>query len=98
MHRLAVGPAWDYPSWRWVGVDTARELARYFDVSLFSNFTLIPPCDAVLIIKHRPSSKVVGALREKGVKIVFAPVDLYTSHAEVHQDRAFLASCDLVLC
>jgi hypothetical protein len=98
MHRLAIGPAWDYPSWRWVGADTAHELARYFDVSQFSSFRHILPCDAVIIIKHRPPTKVVRSLRERGVSVVFAPIDLYASHAEIHRDREFLAGCDLVLC
>jgi len=97
MRRLAIGPACDWPSWRWVGVDTSKELAKYFDVALFDSFKRIPPCDAVLVVKHRPPLQVVKILRENGVKVIFAPIDVYESQVAIHCDRAFLESCDLVL-
>jgi hypothetical protein len=97
MHKLAIGPACDFPSWRWVGADTAGELARYFDVEVFYSFNRIPPCEAILIIKHRPPLQVVKALYDRGVKVIFAPIDSYAGHAEIHRDRAFLEVCDLVL-
>jgi hypothetical protein len=97
VHRLAIGPACDFPSWRWVGGDTSRELAKYFDVALFDSFKRIPPCDAVLIVKHRPPLQVAKALHDRGVKVIFAPIDLYMGHAEIHRDRALLERCDLVL-
>jgi len=97
MLRLAIGPATRLPSWRWVGVDTAGELAKYFDVSLFSSFRRIPPVDAVMIIKQWPPLRVARALRQGGVKVIFAPIDSYASHAEIHRDRTLLEACDLVL-
>ncbi len=97
MHRVAIGPALDFPSWHWVGADTARELVKYFNVSLFDSFKRIPQCDAVVIVKRRPPLRLARILSEKGVKVIFAPVDLYADHAEIHCDRAFLEACDLVL-
>jgi hypothetical protein len=97
MYRLAIGPACDVPSWRWVGADTSRELAKYFDVALFDSFKRIPPCDAVLIIKRRPPLQVAKALHDRGVKVIFAPIDLYAGHTEIHRDSALLEGCDLVL-
>jgi hypothetical protein len=97
MHRVAIGPALDFPSWHWIGADTGRELAKYFDVSLFGSFKRTPPCDAVVIIKRRPPLRIARILRDKGVKLIFAPVDLYGDHAEIHRDGAFLEGCDLVL-
>jgi hypothetical protein len=97
VNRLAIGPAWDYPSWNWVGVDTARELAKYVDVVLFEDFRRIPPCDAVMAIKHRPPLRLANALREGGVKLVYVPIDRYAAHAEIYRDRMLLEACDLVL-
>src|SRR4051794_31279945 len=97
MLRLAVGPASEFPSWQWVGADTARELAKYFDVSLFDSFKRIPTCDAVVIIKCRPPLRLARLLRETGVKVIFAPIDLYAAHAEIHRDMTLLEGCDLVL-
>lgn len=97
MHSVAIGPALGFPSWHWIGTDTARELAKYFDVSLFDSFKRIPPCDAVVFIKRRPPLRIASELREKGVKVIFAPIDLYADHVEIHQDGALLEGCDLVL-
>jgi hypothetical protein len=97
MLRLAIGPASEFPSWQWVGADTARELAKYFDVSLFDSFKRIPTCDAVVIVKHRPPLRLARLLRETGVKVIFAPIDLYAGHAEIHRDMTLLEGCDLVL-
>ncbi len=97
MNRLAIGPAWDYPSWNWVGADTARELTKYVNVALFDSYRRIPPCNAVLAIKYRPPLPLAGTLHERGVKLVYVPIDRYTSLREIHQDRVLLESCDLVL-
>jgi hypothetical protein len=97
MPKLAIGPVRDYPSWNWVGADTSRELAKYFDVVLFDNFKRIPSCDAVLVIKHRPPLELAKTLRGRGTKLIFAPIDLYTGHAEIDGDRALLLNCDLLL-
>jgi hypothetical protein len=95
--RLAVGPARDYPSWNWVGADTARELAKYADVALFESFRRIPPSDAVMIVKHRPPLALARALRGRGTKLVYVPVDIYASRADIHRDRMLLEEFDLVL-
>jgi len=95
--RLAVGPAWDYPSWNWVGADTARELAKYADVALFESFRGIPPCDAIMFVKHRPPLALARALRGRRIKLVYVPVDVYASRGENHRDRTLLKTFDLVL-
>lgn len=92
-----MGPAWDYPSWNWVGADTARELAKYVNVVLFESYRRIPPCDAVLAIKHRPPLRLARTLRGKGVKLIYVPVDRYAAFGEIYQDRTLLEACDLVL-
>src|SRR5579871_2271751 len=95
--RLAVGPARDYPSWNWVGADTARELAKYADVALFESFRRIPPSDAIMIVKHRPPLALARAWRGRGIKLVYVPVDIYASRSDIHRDRLMLEVLDLVL-
>jgi len=95
--RLAIGPALDFPSWNWVGADMARELTKYADVRLFESFGKIPPADAIMILKHRPSAALATALRRRGIKLVYAPIDAYASHAEIYRDRGLLETFDLVL-
>jgi hypothetical protein len=75
----------------------STELEKYFDVTRFDSFETIPICEALLIVKHRPSLALVKNLRERGVKIIFAPIDLYASPTEILHDRELLESCDLVL-
>ena len=97
MIRLAIGPALEFPSWNWVGADTARELAKYADVSVFESFRQIPSSDVIMIVKHRPPLALVDAWRRRGIKLVYVPVDAYGFRSEIHQDRRLLEAFDLVL-
>jgi len=95
--RLAIGPVRDFPSWTWIGADTARELAKYAEVVPFESYRRIPPCDAVMAIKQRPPLRLGRKLHDRDAKLIYAPVDRYAAIDEIYQDRPLLEACDLVL-
>lgn len=97
MKTLAIGPVRDLPSWHWVGADTARALARHFDIALFDDFKRIPPSDVVMAIKLPPPLRCVRRLRARGSRLIYVPIDIYRDPAEIHGDAALLGACDLVL-
>lgn len=98
MLKIAIGPARPLPTWRWVGLAAAQALAGSFEVATFESFRALPPCDALLAIKQPPSARIAARLSAQGIKLAYAPIDHYVSHAQIHADRHLLQACDLVLC
>jgi hypothetical protein len=97
MKRLAIGPETGSPSWEWVGLGTAGELRKYFEVVVFADFGAPPDADLVLVVKQRPPLNFVDAVRRRGGKVFFAPVDVYQAESEIAADREVLANCETVL-
>ena len=95
---VAFGPRRTYPSWEWVGFDTARELAKRYQVQVYDGTEASPPeCDVLFVIKERPLESFLDAARARGARIVFCPIDLYESREEIEADANFLKACDMIL-
>src|ERR1700751_2292318 len=97
MKVLAIGPRADAPSWDWIGLGMADELARYYHVVLFADFDEIPNADLVLIVKRRPPLAFVRAAKSRDVRVCFAPVDVYQDPKEIAADAEMLRNCNAVL-
>ena len=97
MTRVAFGPRTDAPSWDWVGVGTARALARHYEVVLFDDFSRAPDADIVVTVKQRPPDAFVEAVLGAGARLVHLPIDRYRSEREIRDEAPFLRACDLVL-
>jgi len=94
---ISFGPALNFPSWRWVGLDTARELERYYDVRVYDSFNRIEDCDLIFIVKQTPPRAFVEEARRSGNRLVYLPVDVYTSQRQILLDAFLLQHYDLVL-
>ena len=94
--RIAVGPITKYPSWGWVGFDVARELSKYYEVSLFSEISEIENTDAVMLVKHRLSDRLLEEIKLKAKYLIYVPVDLWKDEEDFLNSVPFLKSADLV--
>lgn len=97
MKTLAFGPERDVPSWGWVGFDTARELAKYFNIVFFNSFDNIPEADAVVIIKQNCPAQKIAKLKDKKIKVIYCPIDFYQEVKHIRADAPFLGLCDMIL-
>lgn len=92
---VAFGPEMPgFGSWEWVGAETARELAKYFDVVTFRDS--IPSCDVVVFVKFHPPIDHIRLLPGK-TRVVYAPIDIYGSAADIDADAGFLLRCDRIV-
>ena len=96
--RLAIGPVTPYPSWTWLGPDTARELGREHEVTIFERFDDAPALDVVFIVKQRPPLPTVARLIAHGSRLVYLPVDAFEQVGEVGEAAGFLKACSAILC
>jgi hypothetical protein len=94
---VGIGPVRDYPSWGWVGFDTARELSRDFDVVFYDVWTDPPACDVLLAIKERPPAGFIDAIRTRGSKLVYCPVDALRDRDPLTREAEIFRACDMVL-
>jgi len=95
MLRVAIGPQLPLASWNWVGFDLARELAKYFDVAPFSQrpgTLALNPCDVVVVVKS------LEAAFFRGAKVLYFPIDHYTSLSAIEQDAGLLERCSAIGC
>jgi hypothetical protein len=97
MKVLAIGPRTAATSWEWVGLGMADELRAYFDVVLFEGFDEVPAADLILIVKQRPPADFLATAKARGMKIYFAPIDVYRDPSEIAADAAMLGGCEVVL-
>ena len=94
---IAFGPVRNTPSWNWVGLDTARELSKYYNVVLYDALSPPPDCDVLFIIKRRPADQFVIEAQKKQVQLVYCPVDAHTHHAQLVGDTDLFRACAMVL-
>jgi hypothetical protein len=85
------------PSWRWVGFDTARELGKYFPIRLFGLRPPLPEADLYVVVKHTPPAEFIRAVRRRGARLVYAPVDCFPSAQAISERAPLLSACDLLL-
>jgi hypothetical protein len=97
MKILAIGPRTGAASWEWVGLGMAGELRRYFNIVLFDGFDVVPAADLILIVKQRPPADFVAIAKARGMKVYFAPIDVYRDPSEIAADAAMLGDCEVVL-
>jgi hypothetical protein len=96
--RLTIGPVSPYPSWTWIGPDTARELGREHDVTIFERFDDVPAADVVFIVKQRPPLRAVARLIGQGARLVYLPVDAFEQEGQLREAAGFLKACSAILC
>lgn len=93
--RIALGPEnTSFGSWNWLGIDLARELGSDHDVSTFAEG--VPDADVVAFFKFMPDIASLRRIRERSA-IIFCPVDVYGSAAEIDGDAPRLLQCDRVI-
>ncbi|MBI1349377.1 hypothetical protein GC163_24180 [bacterium] len=93
--RIAIGPENPaFGSWNWLGVDLGQALAQPYDVEFFRDS--IPGTDLLIFIKFLPAVETLRDLRQRS-RIVYCPVDLYGSAAELDGDWERLRCCDLIV-
>jgi len=83
-------------SWEWIGQDMAQELSGDFQTITFRE--RIPECDAVVFIKDKfcvPAEEIFRAAQEAA--LIFCPVDLYGSSAEIDRDWQLLRRCSRIV-
>lgn len=94
---LAFGP--EFPeagSWNWVGQDLAEELGSGHRFATSSFRESIPDCDVLLFVKYLPEESILCELAQRSA-ILFFPIDVYGSGAEIDADWKLLRHCDQVL-
>jgi len=79
---VAVGPKTKAPSWMWVGHDTGKELSKYYNVKYYSGDEC-SQVDIVLAIKHPPSVTLLNRADNCGAKVVYCPIDYFTSMKQI---------------
>lgn len=95
--RIAVGPITSLPSWKWVGLDTATELSKYYEVSLFNSFDSLPSCEILLIIKHMPPALFLEHACQQGLKAIYVPIDYYTTQEHLLSQQNVLKKIHLII-
>lgn len=95
---VAVGPASpEFGSWNWIGRGLLNSLQPHVRVCEFSDVMRPPLADIVVFLKFRPSAEVLHSLKTHGAKLVFIPVDVFGSAAEIDHDYSTLKCFDLIL-
>jgi len=69
----------------------AASLADTCTVRFFGEREL-PSCDVAIFVKERPAGPLSRA-RERGVRVLYMPVDFYTSRTQLDADAPFLGQC-----
>ena len=76
-------------SWEWLGQDMATALQEKFETVVFDRD--VPPCDVAVFIKFKPPRESLRKIAAPSA-VVYCPVDVYGSAAEIDADE------DLLLC
>lgn len=93
--RIALGPENPgFGSWNWLAVDLANELAPEYDVAFFRD--AVPAADVIVIFKFLPDTQSLTALRQRSA-VVYCPVDVYGTAAEIDADVGRLRKCDRIV-
>ncbi|MDB5336755.1 MAG: hypothetical protein JWN70_2374 [Planctomycetaceae bacterium] len=94
--QIAIGPIMPtWGSWEWLGEELIPELSQWYRVTPFGRGET-PEGRIIIIIKHRPIHTEMSRL-PKTAQLVFCPVDLYGSVAEIDADAAFLRRCSRIV-
>ncbi|WP_417850308.1 hypothetical protein [Thalassoglobus sp.] len=92
--KIAIGPeSPGFGSWEWVGQDLVDELEME-TVETFRD--VVPSCDIAVFIKFKPPYEQLCHLRER-CHLVYCPVDIYGSAAEIDLDSDSLSVFDCLI-
>lgn len=92
---IAIGPELpEFGSWNWLGADLIATLSDRFEMRAFREE--IPAADVCVFLKFLPPSDILERIREQSL-IIFCPVDVYGSAAEIDGDAERLLSCDRIV-
>jgi hypothetical protein len=93
---IAIGPeAPAFGSWEWIGADLCRELPRFGCPTKTFRET-VPECDVAVFVKFKPELVVLQELRQR-CRLVYCPVDVYGSAAEIDGDSAALKCFERII-
>lgn len=93
---VAFGPvAEGWGSWEWAGADIARELGRTWRTLELPAWEA-PACDVLVLVKHRPPPGWAEAVARRSA-VVYSPIDVYGSAAEIDADGPWLRRCARIL-
>ncbi|GAC31076.1 hypothetical protein [Paraglaciecola polaris] len=77
---IAIGPLVGLPSSNWVGVDIANHLLNNgIKVEKFGSFNTQIEADCIILVKLMPKIDWLIDKIERGVKVIYAPVDIFHS-------------------
>jgi hypothetical protein len=97
-HCVAIGPELtEFGSWNWIGKGLLESLSPYVQTRIFSDACQPQFSDVIVFVKFKPPLSVLQLLRRNGSRLVFIPIDIYGSAAEIDADRESLKLFDLVL-
>ncbi len=94
---LAIGPyAPHFGSWNWIAEDIISGLSDRWDIHVFEDSLFPPPADVIVFLKFKPPESVLRRLCQTS-RLVYLPVDVYSSCAEIEADRNSLLNVALVI-
>lgn len=94
---IAIGPVSKEPSWKWVGLDTIKELSKYFTIEVFNSYKHLPNSRIILIIKKLPPIEFVRKARKNGKEIVYCPIDYFNNKQDINMFGMILSQCTIIL-
>ena len=96
--RIAIGPENpDFGSWNWIGRSLVEGLRSPFLAETFRDPFNIPTADIIVFLKFKPSCRQLQSLRQQQSRLVYLPVDVYGSSAEIDGDCDSLRLFDLTV-
>lgn len=93
---IAFGPKLQYPSWEWVGADTAEELRKYYTVITYDADEL-PQADVIFVIKRPLTLEQVAQIKANGSYLIYVPIDFFYGQNHLQKFRQFLVSSDIIV-
>jgi hypothetical protein len=94
---IAIGPVTKAPSWNWVGLDTAKELSKYFSIEIFNSYSILPKSKIILIVKQLPPVNFIEQAKSQDKKIIYCPIDYFENEMQLIKSDFILSKCDLIL-
>jgi len=92
--KIAFGPeALGFGSWEWVGRELIEELGAERAVAFRDE---VPECDVVVFVKFKPSVEELRRIHGRSL-LVFCPVDIFGSVAEIDGDWESLSEFDCII-
>lgn len=95
--QIAIGPELpDFGSWNWIGRDVLDGFSPEYHTEAFSEIDSPPEADVTIFLKFKPSAERLRELRSE-TRLVYMPVDVYGSTAEIDGDRPSLVNFDQIV-